>query len=74
VYAVIRHPRYVAFLLGVLGWSLMVNWGSAYLVWLVSVPAIWGVTVLEERELRERFGAPYDEYRARVPRFIPRRS
>jgi len=28
--------------------------------------------MLEERELRERFGAEYDAYCRRVPRFLPR--
>jgi len=27
---------------------------------------------MEERELRERYGAEYEAYCARVPRFIPR--
>jgi len=30
------------------------------------------VPMLEERELRERFGAKYDAYCRRVPRFLPR--
>jgi protein-S-isoprenylcysteine O-methyltransferase Ste14 len=31
------------------------------------------VVLLEERELRDRFGAEYDEYCRRVPRYIPGR-
>ena len=30
------------------------------------------VTVFEERELAGRFGATYERYRDRVPRFLPR--
>jgi protein-S-isoprenylcysteine O-methyltransferase Ste14 len=30
------------------------------------------VVVLEERELRHRFGPVYEEYSRRVPRFIPK--
>jgi protein-S-isoprenylcysteine O-methyltransferase Ste14 len=30
--------------------------------------------LLEERELRDRFGAEYEEYCRRVPRYIPKRG
>ena len=32
------------------------------------------IVVLEERELRDRFGSTYEEYSRRVPRFFPRRG
>jgi protein-S-isoprenylcysteine O-methyltransferase Ste14 len=37
-------------------------------------PAIHLVVLLEEPELRERFGAEYEEYCGRVPRYIPKRQ
>ena len=36
------------------------------------IPGITLVAVLEERELRERFGKEYEDYCSRVPMFIPR--
>jgi protein-S-isoprenylcysteine O-methyltransferase Ste14 len=36
------------------------------------VAAILVVIRLEERELRDRFGAEYETYRARVPALVPR--
>ncbi len=72
IYARIRNPRYVEMLLLVLGLSLFANYSGSYLAWLISLPVLFRVVVMEERELRERFGAVYDEYCRRVPRFIPR--
>jgi protein-S-isoprenylcysteine O-methyltransferase Ste14 len=40
-------------------------------LWL---PGIYVIVRLEEKELRDRFGLAYDEYRRRVPRFLPRIS
>jgi protein-S-isoprenylcysteine O-methyltransferase Ste14 len=46
----------------------------ALLVWAGVVLAVNAVylPLVEERGLRRRFGADYDEYRAHVPRFVPR--
>jgi protein-S-isoprenylcysteine O-methyltransferase Ste14 len=74
IYARIRHPRYVELLLWVLGYSLFANYLALYLAFLLSLPVVYLIVVLEERELRDRFGAEYDEYRRRVPRFFPRRA
>ena len=72
-YAVIRHPRYVEVLVGVLGYALAANYLGVYLLWILCIPALYAVVVMEERELRERFGAEYEAYARRVPRFVPRR-
>lgn len=63
--------------------ELAVIWGvAAYLGSLgvllyavgMTLAARWLVVRVEEPELRERFGADYDAYCARVPRWIPRVS
>jgi protein-S-isoprenylcysteine O-methyltransferase Ste14 len=72
VYAKIRHPRYIEVLLWTLGYALFANYLAVYIAFLVAIPGLYLVVVLEERELRERFGAEYDEYCRRVPRFVPR--
>ena len=72
LYARIRHPRYVQFLLGLLGYALFANYLAAYVVVALWVPGIWVIAVLEERELRDRFGEGYEAYCRRVPRFVPR--
>jgi protein-S-isoprenylcysteine O-methyltransferase Ste14 len=72
-YAVVRHPRYLEVLAGVVGYALVANHVGGYVVAVLTLPALHFVVLLEERELAERFGAAYDAYRARVPRYIPRR-
>jgi protein-S-isoprenylcysteine O-methyltransferase Ste14 len=71
IYARIRHPRYVGSFLAILGACMLVGtrdlWISAGVWSLLTLVAI----ALEERELRARFGATYQDYCARVPRFFP---
>jgi protein-S-isoprenylcysteine O-methyltransferase Ste14 len=73
----VRNPIYLAgapILLGI--YFLYGDWrsDSESLVLLV-VLALWfhfAVTRIEEPELRKRFGPAYEEYRRRVPRWLPR--
>jgi len=55
------------------GFALLANYLALYLVLAVGGLGIWLIVILEEKELRERFGPAYDDYCRRVPRFIPRR-
>ncbi|MFQ5527116.1 MAG: methyltransferase family protein [Thermoanaerobaculia bacterium] len=71
-YARVRHPRYFGALVGITGFAVMVNYLWLYLMVAVCVPVGWLMILLEERELRRRFGQEYEEYAARVPRFLPR--
>jgi len=71
VYAHVRHPRYLELLLAVFAYAAVSHYAGAWVVALASVPAVWLVVVLEERELRERFGVAWDDYARRVPRFVP---
>lgn len=41
---------------------------------LLTAFAYWSVVRVEEPELRERFGAAYEDYCRRVPRWLPRLS
>jgi protein-S-isoprenylcysteine O-methyltransferase Ste14 len=71
IYAHIRHPRYTGSACAVVGACLL---GGAKWLWLVA--GVWSclmlvVVLLEEHELRARFGVAYEDYASRVPRFIP---
>ena len=72
LYARMRHPRYVQMDFALTGSALIANYPAVYIAVAVWFAGIYLVTLLEERELRERFGDQYREYCARVPRFLPR--
>ena len=73
IYGRLRHPRYLSVLLGVTGWAAILNYPAIWILALACLPGFWVVMVLEERELRERFGEEYEEYMRAVPnRLLPR--
>ena len=72
IYGVVRHPRYLSVVVGTAGFAMVINYLGAYLMVLGSIPILFLVAVLEERELVDRFGAEYRDYRARVPAVFPR--
>jgi len=73
MYAHVRHPRYVEVVVGVFGYAALANHLGAWITAVALLPAIHLVVILEERELARRFGTEYEAYRARVPRYLPRR-
>jgi protein-S-isoprenylcysteine O-methyltransferase Ste14 len=72
-FAVVRNPIMLAEL-GVI-WAVALHVASLGVVayaGLVTTAAIAAVRRVEEPELRERFGAHYEAYCERVPRWLPR--
>ncbi len=73
VYARMRHPRYVVVMLSMLAAAFFANYLALYVLCPLVVVTLYAITVLEERELIERFVAAYEHYRQRVPRFFPKK-
>jgi len=71
-YALIRHPRYVEVAVFTFAYASFANYVGAWLVAALAIPFLHAVVVMEERELATRCGAAWEEYRARVPPYLPR--
>ena len=72
IYARIRHPRYVEIVFATFAYAVIANYVGVYLLALATPPLVHLVVLMEERELRDRFGDQYAQYAARVPRYLPR--
>jgi protein-S-isoprenylcysteine O-methyltransferase Ste14 len=72
IYARTRNPRYLEFLAFSFAYVAFANYSGTWVLYALTFPAIHVVVLLEERELRERFGAEYEDYCRRVPRYLPR--
>jgi protein-S-isoprenylcysteine O-methyltransferase Ste14 len=72
-YRYVRNPMISGVLLILLGEAACFA-SLPLLIWFAGVFAVNAVylPLVEERGLRRRFGADYDEYAAHVPRWIPR--
>ncbi len=71
IYARVRHPRYMEFMLSFLGLAFLTGAVGIFLLAFISVLLYLIVAPLEERELRESYGAEYEAYARAVPRFLP---
>jgi protein-S-isoprenylcysteine O-methyltransferase Ste14 len=73
LYRFVRNPMYVAGILALVGWVL---WSPSLPLilapFLFFAAAHFFVTGYEEPTLRKKFGAAYEEYCKRVPRWVPR--
>ena len=70
-YARIRHPQYVAFVLILLGFLL--QWPTLLTLAMFPILLIMyaRLAITEEAAMRKRFGAEFEAYTARTPRFFP---
>lgn len=73
VYAVIRHPQYVAFIAILTGFLLQWPTLLTLLMYPVLVVMYLRLAKKEEREVRNSWGEAYEAYSGRVPAFVPKR-
>ncbi|MEB0024780.1 isoprenylcysteine carboxylmethyltransferase family protein [Pseudomonas sp. MH9.2] len=70
-YAHIRHPQYVAFVLILLGFLLQWPTLLTLLMFPILLVMYARLAITEEAEMRKQFGAEFEDYAARTPRFFP---
>jgi protein-S-isoprenylcysteine O-methyltransferase Ste14 len=73
LYRFVRNPMYVAVIISLLGQAALYR--SRSVLWYTAIVALGfhlRVMLYEEPKLRELFGRSFDDYTARVPRWLPR--
>ena len=73
LYAYVRHPRYTGMIAAVAGACVIAGTAWSWKCFAAWFALVMISILLEEREMRSRFGEIYQEYCRRVPRFVPRR-
>ena len=70
-YARIRHPQYLAFVLILLGFLLQWPTLLTLLMFPVLLLMYGRLAITEEKQMSEQFGAEFEAYALRTPRFLP---
>jgi protein-S-isoprenylcysteine O-methyltransferase Ste14 len=72
-YRYVRNPMYVGIMAMIIGHFLWFGYWNLLIYAIIVFAAFHTfVTLYEEPTLKRNFGAAYEEYRKRVPRWIPR--
>jgi len=69
IYGIVRHPQYLAYILFVIGFTLLSQNLIIIIIALISILLFYVHTIDEEKNLRDRFSEAYEAYCSRVPRF-----
>lgn len=71
-FAYVRHPFYLGMMVAMAGGVMVLDSQATLVAWVVLLPLVDTLARWEEAFLVEELGAAYSDYRARVPRWIPR--
>jgi len=71
IYALVRHPQYLGFMLLTLG--MLIHWTTlpTLLMWPVMTALYYRLARDEENEMQEKFSDEYREYKRKVPMLVP---
>jgi protein-S-isoprenylcysteine O-methyltransferase Ste14 len=69
LYAVVRHPQYLGYMLLSGGFVLVTQHWLSALLGIVAIASFYLQAAAEEQYCATRIGAPYEHYMQRVPRF-----
>lgn len=71
LYARVRHPQYIGFVLIMFGFLLQWPTLVTVIMFPILVVMYWRLAKKEEADSRKHFGKAWDDYAAHVPAFIP---
>jgi len=71
IYAVVRHPQYLGFILFVLGLVLMSQHWLSVISWIIGSTLFYRDVLREEQMSIKKFGDDYKRYMRKVPRMNP---
>jgi protein-S-isoprenylcysteine O-methyltransferase Ste14 len=69
LYAIVRHPRYLGYILLACGFALLSQHGMSVLLAVVAAVLFYAQAAAEERACLAGLGEPYARYCRQVPRF-----
>lgn len=72
IYAHIRHPQYLGFLVLTLGINFLWTTFSTLILWPILALLYYRLAKEEEKSMEDKFGGEYQKYKDKVPMFIPR--
>jgi len=72
IYAVVRHPQHLGWLSTHVGFTFLLSALYSLLFTPFLVGLLYLISRKEEEELTREFGREYEEYKRKVPMFIPR--
>jgi len=72
IFAHVRHPMYLGIILTYLGWIIATFSLLTFIPWILTLILYVKMANYEEKQLEERFGEKYEEYKRKVPKWIPK--